>query len=267
MLSRLRTLLPIVGALGLFAGLALLDYVVPEGSWYAAHPMSAAALSSLIGFIAAGLLLEGWLKEREARRLERISTVAYRSLAQYANDAGRALLAPLNVADLYALGLPTALPGDAEACRARLRQLGHDVSFDQATGSWTALPAERRWILRDLMNDPSFVREMFRTTATMRRRLQEVTALWAPVMLSSKNYADDLGRLRELTDALELLQEHWRLSGLIGLEPGHWEVTAEWSQGLQEQFWSTISIYEHIRDDFGDLAKLPSDAIVRRRPR
>ena len=38
----------------LLLALALLDFLVPRGSWYADHPMSSAALSTLVGFLAAG---------------------------------------------------------------------------------------------------------------------------------------------------------------------------------------------------------------------
>jgi hypothetical protein len=249
----------------LLLALALLDFLVPRGSWYADHPMSSAALSTLVGFLAAGLFLEGWLKEREGRRLDRISTVAYRSLAQYANDAGRSLLAPLNGADLHALAIPEAGPGDVAEARALLARMGHRPRFDESTGSWQTVPAELDPALADLLGDPEFVRRMFRTTAIVRRRLQEATALWAPVMLTSKTCADDLGRLRDLTDALELLQEHWRRSGLVGVEPGSWTATPEWAEGVRTQFWATIAVYVEIRDQFADLARLPSDALVRRR--
>jgi hypothetical protein len=229
--------------------------------------MSAAALSALVVFLAAGLFLDGWLREREARRLDRISTVAYRSLAQYANDAGRSLLAPLNGADLHALGIPVAEPADAVANRAHLARRGHALAFDEDSGSWRTDATSLAPVLRDLAQDPEFVRRMFRVTAVMRRRLQEVTALWAPVMLTSKRCADDLGRLRELTDALELLQERWRSSGLIGRDRGAWRPGPEWLDCIDAQFWATIATYEQIRDEFGDLADLPSDAVVRARRR
>jgi hypothetical protein len=245
--------------------LALLDYVVPHGGWYADHPMSAAALSGLLGFMAAGLFLEGWLKEREGRRLDRISTVAYRSLAQYANDAGRSLLAPLNGADLHALAIPGAEPQDAPQAQALLARHGHRPCFDEATGSWRTDPSELDPVLADLLGEPEFVRRMFRVTATVRRRLQEATALWAPVMLTSKRCSDDLGRLRDLTDALELLQEHWRRSGLIGADPVPWVPPDGWAAGVRDQYWLTFAVYVQIRDEFADLARLPSDALVRRR--
>jgi hypothetical protein len=251
---------------GVLVVLALLDFVLPHGGWYAGHPMSAAALSALLGFIAAGLFLEGWVRDREGRRLDRISTVAYRSLAQYANDAGRTLLAPLNGADLYALGIPGAEPEDAGRARELLARAGHGPSFDESTGSWQTVPDRLDPVLVALMADPEFVRRMFRATALVRRRLQEATAMWSPVMLTTRTCADDLGRLRELTDALELLQEHWRRSGAVGGDGGRWAPPPDWSLGVRTQFWATIDVYVRIRDEFGDLAQLPSDTLVRRRP-
>jgi hypothetical protein len=256
---------PAVAGIALLVVLGVLDFVVPRAEWYADHPMSAAALSSLIAFFAAGLFLDGWVREREARRLERISTVAYRSLAQYANDAGRSLLAPLTGADLYALAVPGAGPEDARAARDLLVRRGHATAFEEQTGSWAVDHRALDPVLRDLAHDQDFVRRMFRVTAVMRRRLQEVTALWAPVMLTSRSTVDDLARLRELTDALELLQERWRSSGLVGRGPAEWLPDEEWVDRVAEQFWRTAVVYEGIRDDFGDLAALPSDAIVNRR--
>jgi hypothetical protein len=255
----------VVGGLALLSLLAVLDFVLPRGGWYADHPMSAAALSSLVGFLAAGLCLEGWLKEREGRRLDRISTVAYRSLAQFANDAGRSLLAPLNGADLYALAIPGARAEDVVLNRATLTRVGHGPQFDEATGSWQCEPDQLAPALAALVAEPEFVRRMFRVTATVRRRVQEATALWAPVMLTSKTGAEDLGRLRALTDALELLQELWRDSGLVGQEPVDWEPDGDWRTATCDQFWVTITVYERLRTEFADAAALPSDALVRRR--
>ena len=254
-------------ALALLVALGLLDFLTPRGSWYADHPMTSAAIAAVVGFVSAGLLLDGWVREREARRLERISTVAYRSLAQYANDAGRSLLAPLNGADLHALAIPEARSSDCDADRERLRRHGFRPTFSEVTGSWST--CDRRHldaVLRTLLHDEEFTRNMFRRTALMRRRLQEVTGLWAPVMLTSREYADQLGRLRDLTDALELLQERLRASDIIGRDAGAgWSPQGPWVHVVAQQFWSTIDVYEDIRDDFGDLARLPSDAHVRRR--
>jgi hypothetical protein len=258
--------LPLAAGAALLALLALADYVPPGGKWWADHPMTGAACATVVGFLAVGLLLESWLKERQASQLRRISTIAYRSLAQYANDAGRSLLAPLLGADLYAAGVPNTSPDDAPAARRRLKRLGFGIAFRERTGSWRdTSPEVLEPVLRALITESGFVLEAFRTTATVRRRMQEATALWAPVMLVSRGSTEDLGRLRELTDALELLQEQWRRSGLIGGRVGAWRPEPGWSDDVSAQFWRTIALYERIRDEFGNLADLPSDAIVRRR--
>lgn len=258
--------IPVTAAAALLAVLALADYIPPGGEWWADHPMTGAACATIVGFLAIGLLLESWLKEREARQLRRISTVAYRSLAQYVNDAGRSLLAPLLGADLYAAGVPGSAPADAPAARRRLARMGFGVAFREQTGSWRdTAPETLDPVLRALVGEAGYVLEAFRTTARERRRMQEATALWAPIMLVSRSSTDDLGRLRELTDALELLQEQWRRSGLVGGQVGAWEPSPDWSDAVSAQFWSTIAIYARIRDEFAELAELPSDAIVKRR--
>lgn len=247
------------------AALSALDFLVPRGSWYADHPMSAAALTTLVGFAVVGFFLEGWLQDREGRRLEPISTVAYRSLAQFANDAGRSLLAPLSGADLHALGVPGTTADDAAWSVRLLARHGHRPCFDEPTGSWQTGRSQLDPVLADVLADPEYVRQAFRVTAVMRRRLQEATALWAPVMLTSTSYAQHLGQVRTLSDALELLQEQWRLSGIIGREVPAWTPDPAWATAVREQFWATIEAYVELRDEFAELAKLPSDAIVRRR--
>ena len=258
---------PLAAGVALLGLLAAADYLPPGASWWAHHTMTAAAGATVIGFVAVGLVIDSWLRERQAQQLQRISTVAYRSLAQYANDAGRALLAPLVGADLYSLGVPSALPGDVVVTRRRLDRLGFDVTFSEDTGSWrNASKASLDVVLRSLTSERGFVEEAFRTTASWRRRLQEATALWAPVMLVSQNSAADLGRLRDLTDDLELLQEQWRLGGGLGGDPAiGWHPEAAWLSAISVQYWTTIATYERIRDDFAELAALPSDAIVHRR--
>jgi hypothetical protein len=213
---------------------------------------------------AGGFLLESWIKEREARQLDRISTVAYRSLAQYANDAGRSLLAPLNGADLYALGIPGASASSVAAAAARLEKHGLEKNFDEATGSWgniDRLELDQR--LRLFSEDRDFVGEMFRTTALQRRRLQEATALWAPVMLMSRATTRDLSQFRNLTDALEMLQERWRIRGWGAQISG--PPNEGWLDDVSKDFWAAGNAYEELRDEFAALAKLPSDAIIRRR--
>jgi hypothetical protein len=61
-----------------------------------------------------------------------------------------------------------------------------------------------------------------------------------------------------------LLQERWRTSGIIGRDVGL-RPEASWRDAVTEHFWATIRVYEEIRDDFAELAKLPSDDILRRR--
>ncbi|WP_133379044.1 hypothetical protein [Klenkia marina] len=261
-----RSAPPFVGAL-LLGALALLDFVAPTGRWWAEHPMSAAGLTALVGFAAAGFFLDGWLQEREARRLKRVSTVAYRSLAQFVNDAGRHVVGPVSGADLSALGIPGAAPEDVVRFRGRLRDHGLAVEFRELSGSWSASADEVDDRLAVLLGDTGFVQDLFLAVARSRRRLQEGTALWAPVMLTSRNCADDLGRLQEVTDELELLQERLRASGLVGLVPLVDLRTVEWAHDVRAQYLTTIRCYERLRDDFARLSALPSDAVVRRRSR
>lgn len=265
MLPRLRRALPILGVVAVTAALASLDVVPPGSAWFQGHPMTASAVSSVLTFVALGLLLASLLKERDARRIRKVSTVAYRSLAQHANDVGRHLLAPLNGADLYALAIPGAGREDAQVARARLDSLGLATSFDETSGSWRhAGPVSHDATLRALLGDEQHVRDAYRTTAASRRRLQEATALWAPVMLTSRQFAEHLGDARVLTDAIEVLQEQLRRGGCLGPTTGGWVPDAGWVAAVSAQFWLTIECYEDVRDTFAALAALPSDSFVDR---
>jgi len=253
------------GGIGVLGVICVLDFVAPTAQWYAAHPMTAAAIATALGFIAAGMFLEDWVREREARRLDRISTVAYRSLAQYANDAGRSLVAPLTGADLHALGIPDATELQAEGDRMRLQQHGIESTFAEATGSWRIGLSALCDVLVTLLHEQEFVRRLYRQIAVSRRRLQEGTALWAPVMLTSGSHTANLGKFRELTDAFEVLQERLRNSGLIGTATDRgWTPTEAWLNEVREQFSAVVGKYELIRDEFGTLGELPSDAFVDR---
>ncbi|AZI57070.1 hypothetical protein EH165_01690 [Nakamurella antarctica] len=266
MLITTRKILPFLGVAALTAFLVSLDFLAPGAGWWSSHPMTAGAASALITFIALGLLLEGALKQREAAKLAPILTVAYRSLAQYANDAGRVLLAPLNGPDLFGLGIPGFDRNEVDRIRARLRNNGISPTFNEATGSWKLQNrALLKTTLEKLLVDPAYIQELFRDVATMRRSLQEATAKWAPVMLTSNSTSHDLGDLRQLTNAMELLQEHIRKSRAVGSSTENWVHDPDWLAGVSQQFWSTVACYEQMRDRFGDLAALPSDAIVNRR--
>jgi hypothetical protein len=247
----------------LLAVMVSLDFVAPTGDWYSRHPMTSAALGTVLSFWIAGMLLEGWFRDREARKLERISTVAYRSLAQYANDAGRTILGALNGADLHLLGLPDATPASVRRSRDLLSRNGVPVAALQVSGSWR--PDDREALkgaLHILLRDGEFGCELFRTVARARRRVQEGTALWAPVMLTAPTLARDLGRFREVADSLELLQEHLRPVASYGDAPASFEAEDAWVASVSDAFWAVVHNYESVRDEFGDRALLPSDVAL-----
>ena len=249
--------------------MVLLDFVSPTGSWYARHPMTSAALGTILSFWIAGLLLEGWVREREARRLDRISSVAYRSLAQHANDAGRTLLACLNGADVHTLGLPGATRESVAETRSLLDRNGITPSFDEISGSWRPRdPNSLKGSLLVLLRDEDFVAQLYRAVAAARRRVQDATATWAPVMLTAPALADDLGRYRDLADALELLQERLRPRVRVVRECDPPAPSQVWLQHATDAFWQAIGQYESVRDEFGNRASLPSDDLIgTRRPK
>ena len=275
--SRIHTLLAPSGwglllyAIGAGVLLALLDFLPPEAGWFADHPMTAQAVAGSILFIQGGLLLSAFLQYRDRERLKRITTVAYRALAQSANDAGRRMLAPLSGADLYELGIPhdDAVPGEpgsmVEADRARLRNKGFEVTFAEKGGSWGPQQALLQDRLPRLLEDPEFVRRMFRAASKARRDTQAQTAQWAPTMLTDGQLTEDLGRFRRMTDTLELLATALRSSGLLSAQLPDWTPPPGFKDRVANAFWEANTAYEEIRDEFRKLADLPSDAQVDRK--
>ncbi len=247
--------------------LSVADFLPPGREWYSQHPMTSAAVSTVITFIAISLLLDRWLRERDRRRevaqLERVSTIAYRSLAQVVNDAGRNLLSPLSGADLEALGVPRTWEEDSAESQARLRRHGFSAVFAEKTGSWRSItPETHRESFRALLGDAHVVEMLFRCAAAQRRRLQDATALWAPVMMVSEATARDLGRVSDVNDRVELLQEVCRKRML---ENSSDTAEAISDARIEAAYWAAIAEYEDVRDTFAEDAKLPSDSIVARR--
>jgi hypothetical protein len=162
--------------------------------------------------------------------------------------------------------MPSASRAAAPA-RDRLLRHGFRPTFAETTGSWRTDAETLRGVLQSLLHDGAFVRMLYRETAIGRRRLQEATALWSPVMLTSGAHTSWLSRFRELTDAFECLQERVRLSGLIGgLDRNGWDPDPVWLVRVVDQFVETVEKYHSIRDEFGNEGKLPSDAFVDRLP-
>lgn len=273
---RALTTASLATAAALLLLLALGDFLPPGGHWWSERPMTVAALSTVVGTILIGVMLQRWMRESEAAQLERVSTVAYRGLAQQVNDAGRNLVAPVIGADLGALAVPSSWGEDLAALRGRLRRLGHAETHTPASGWWQHVTSGSHGaVLEDLLADPEFVGLLFRCAASERRALQQATAAWAPVMLISSASTTDLGRLRFLTDSLEYLEETVRpahvriLEAAAGAEAAAEpvEVTPAERQGIAAAYWAVIRHYERLGDEFASSAALPSDELMARHVR
>ncbi|MEO5964150.1 MAG: hypothetical protein ABIR11_01700 [Candidatus Limnocylindrales bacterium] len=253
-------------ALAIGVALALLDFLPPGSAWWGAHPMTAQAVGGAILFVQGGLLLTGFLQAREQQRIERVAAAAYASLSQSANDAGRRLLAPVNGADLHALGIGEDDPGSdagrttATIDRERLGALGFAITFDEKAGTWRSQRALLEGRLPVLMGDAEFVRRLFRAASRARRDMQASAAQWAPMMLADSQRTDDLNLLRELIYSVEDLIEKLRVSRLISLDPTDWSASDAFVAEATEAYWAAVDRYESVRDTLVAKARLASDA-------
>jgi hypothetical protein len=246
--------------------LASLDLLPPGAAWWGLHPMTGQAVGGAFLFIQGGLLLAGFLQAREQERLERVSAVAYASLSQSANDAGRRLLAPLNGADLFQLGIIAEDPGSSgsgsstETDRDRLRLHGFEPTFAELGGTWHDQRALVDSRLPHLLGDEVFVRRVFRVASRCRRDMQAAAAQWAPTMIIDAERTEDLDQFRDLIYAVEKLIEKLRASHIVGREVEGWTPTPEFVADAAAAYWTAIGTYQDVRDHLVAKAKLGSDA-------
>lgn len=248
-----------VAAVGVLVVLVALDFLPGVAAWLSAHPMTAATLTTLVFFVVFSMFFEAWWKERQALKLERISTVAYRSLAQCVNDIGRNLLVPVTGINITRLGIPQIWPESQADVDARLERVGRRLGVAAVTGSWNAAERDEFAALAGpFLEEVEFQHSLFLAAARGRRVLHDATAVWGTIMLVSSATAEDLAGLRDLTDALERLQELMRQTLSSSMAP-------DWQANAVEAYWHAIECYQRLRDDYGDKAALPSDVIVNRK--
>lgn len=210
------------------------------------------SIAGAAGFFAAAVFFSSYFRERASKRQDRIYTVAYRSLVQVANDAVRKLLAPLNGMNLYLEGV-VAEPSDKwDRNLERLKNLNRVPPRLQSKAILQDIDGEFiRETLNILLNDKNFVEELYLINARVRRETQQSTALWAPIMLTSSQLEQDLGKFRTLNDDLEYLQQFLRELKNAYSRDENIEV---YSRGTQEQFWDTINNAYEIFKEFAGKA-------------
>jgi hypothetical protein len=248
---------PLLGALVVGLLLASLDLL--GAAYWADHPMLAQSIGGLFLFIQGGLLLPKLLSYRDGVRQRKVSQVAYASLAQSANDAGRKLLALLNGADLFALGIESEdrEPGSqvpmAQSVRDRLRAHGFEPDFADARGVWDSQRSVNEERLLALLADPEFVRLLFRRVSRVRRELQAAAAVWAPTMFSDPERTTDLDSFRSLVWDCQQLQRTLRDSGILLVDAAGWRPAPGFSEAVSSAFWTFINGYGTLRDHFDKL--------------
>jgi len=174
------------------------------------------AIYALVGVLITANLINVWIKQRgEKRDRERfagVSVVAYRSIAQAVNDAGRMLLAPVIGADLYSSAIPGFGPEDFIHDVKNLRAAKLKTDFLPTTGEWDRDfdLARLEPNLLALCQLPDFPAEMFRRTSRARRLLQESMATWTPVVLNVPGINEPLSGAWKFSEDTVKLLEAWR---------------------------------------------------------
>jgi hypothetical protein len=252
MKKTLKMLKPAVAGVGLLFSPTLIDFLISDNEFKARHSFLLGSVASLANFLAIAYFFSIFIRDRNATKQNRISTVAYRSLSQAANDALRKLLAPLNGANLFELALYEEPSEIWAENRKRLKKLKRIPPFVETKGLWEhAEDPYLKETLVILMRDKDYLKEFYILNARVRREVQLTTGLWSPVMFTSSTLEKDLGRFRELSDDLEFLQELWRKV-----------LSDESTEGslleAQAQFWLTVHTAFGIAREFAFKGAMPS---------
>jgi len=241
----------LVGLVFLFAPVGL-DFISPQSKFKDSHSFLLESVVSLLNYISLAYFFTLFLRRRQAEKQKRISTVAYRTLSQASNDVLRKIIAPLNGANLYDLGLYELNSEVWKTNRLRLENLNRLPPFKGFSGLWENLndPYLKK-NLEILMEDPLFLKQMYLIVTRARRDIQEIVGIWAAVMFTSSDLEKDLSEFRDLADNLEYLQEIWRILH------SH-ELTHEQMKSAQIQFWITVRCSFHLAKSFALKGAMPS---------
>lgn len=241
----------LAGLVFLFAPVGL-DFISIQGKFKDSHSFLLGSFVNLLNYISLAYFFTLFLRRRQAEKQKRISTVAYRTLSQASNDVLRKVIAPLNGANLYELGLYELNSDVWKTNRIRLENLNRLPSFIEFSGLWkNANNSYLKENLEILMEDSLFLKQMYLIVTRARRDIQETVGIWAGVMFTSSDLEKDLGEFRDLADNLEYLQEIWRI--LLSHEQDHQQMEL-----AQDQFWIAVRCSFHLAKSFALKGAMPS---------
>lgn len=169
---------------------------------------SIAAVATLVSVLLITTLISRRQDAATKRRFAEIEKIAFRSLSQAVNDAGRRIVAPILGVEMQKTGIPGAVLGENDEF-AKL--VSHLPQVELTSGFWTEVTStEIRQRLDSLLDAPGFANHMFRKTAESRRQLQSALAEWAAVMVLVPDASAKLTAGWQLYDQLVDLAESWR---------------------------------------------------------
>ena len=237
----------------------------PFGSITEPYENTRDAVYGLVGVLITANLINVWIKQRgEKRDRERfagVSVVAYRSIAQAVNDAGRMLLAPVIGADLYSSAIPGFGPEDFIHDVKNLRAAKLKTDFLPTTGEWDRDfdLARLEPNLLALCQLPDFPAEMFRRTSRARRLLQESMATWTPVVLNVPGINEPLSGAWKFSEDTVKLLEAWRALMVARIKE---QPTEEHVSTAIGQYLVTVKQYQSWIREIRPRLNLPTPAAV-----
>lgn len=220
------------------------------------------SLSNVLSLAVTVLLVDRFAKLRQERReqvqFRQLRTIAYRSLSQTVNDAGRRIIAPLIGVDLVTAGIPDVTNEEVEKFQSEIARADLEA-LEMKVGFWNSVESEellRRFKILAMSHE--WTSSMFVFTSRARRELQKGIAGWAPIMILDPDASLKLRDGWQLLDELVMLAETLRAmtsrdnAGPVSLETNR----------AGQHLIRVVELYRKWLANLQDSAKLPSKGIL-----
>lgn len=221
------------------------------------------AIAALIGVFVVTRLVDAANVKRERRlaeeRFSGLSMIAFRSLSQCLNDAGRLILSPIVGIRLRDWGIPGQRDEDFDIALEQLERVGLGPLEWPSSGFWNQYSEDRLLSRLELLSDMQpFATVMMRSAAGARREIQDSLAEWSAVMVGVPGANERLQPVWALTDKLVEVMESWRAVVVSLADGANEELLAELALRARKLTLEGIRDYRHRLEDMQQDAKLPT---------